>query len=114
METKRVGILGGAGWPSTLDYYRLLNTYYGEIRGEGHSLDLVIRSIDIIVVRDLYEQGDIKGALKIVNEAIKDCELAGAQFLALACNSLHVFMPEIQRETKWLLPKKIKRRRSRA
>lgn len=93
---KRLGLIGGSGWPSTLEYYRLLNTYYGEMRGQSHAMDMVIRSIDFEIFRELLEDGQRAKAIQMIVDGINDCERAGAQFFSFSANGLHRFLTEIE------------------
>ncbi|MGE0529085.1 MAG: aspartate/glutamate racemase family protein [Bdellovibrionales bacterium] len=93
---KRLGLIGGSGWPSTLEYYRLLNTYFGERRGGGHALDFVLRNLDFEVFRELLDQGQKPKAVRMLIEGALDCKKAGATFLAFSANGLHRFWPEMK------------------
>jgi aspartate racemase len=92
---KRLGMIGGSGWPSTLEYYRLLNTYYGEVRGPAHALDLVLRNLDFEIFRELLANGKRDQALAMLVQAAADCKNAGADFLIFTANGLHRFLDEL-------------------
>jgi aspartate racemase len=92
---KRLGMIGGSGWPSTLEYYRLLNTYYGEVRGPAHALDLVLRNLDFEIFRELLINGKRDRALAMLAQAASDCRNAGADFLIFTANGLHRFLDEL-------------------
>lgn len=92
---KRPGLIGGTGWPSTLEYYRLLNIYYGEATTPGHSLDLVLRSLDFEIFRQHMANDRKEAALKMLSDSIQDCEKAGADFLVFTANGLHRFLDEL-------------------
>lgn len=93
---KRLGLIGGSGWPSTLEYYRLLNTYFGERHGSAHALDMVLRNLDFEIFRGHLNNGLCDDAVKMLVDGAHDCKKAGAQFLAFAANGLHRFLPEIE------------------
>lgn len=92
---KRLGLIGGSGWPSTLEYYRLLNTYHGQRVGEDHAMDMVIRNLDFGVFSRLLNQGDKNSAVAMLVDGIRDCERAGAEFFSFSANGLHRFMDEV-------------------
>lgn len=43
---KTIGLLGGTSWPSTIEYYRILNELAQETLGGFHSASILLRSID--------------------------------------------------------------------
>lgn len=93
---KRLGLIGGSGWPSTLEYYRLLNTYYGEIKGSAHAMDMVVRNMDFEVFRELLGGGRRDAAVQMLVDGINDCEKAGADFFSFSANGLHRFLDEVE------------------
>ena len=95
---KRLGMIGGSGWPSTLEYYRLLNTYYCEAKGPSRALDLVLRNLDFEIFRNLLSEGKRNQALQMLVQGAADCKKAGAEFLIFTANGLHSFLDEIERD----------------
>jgi aspartate racemase len=51
---KTIGLLGGTSWPSTIEYYRLLNELAQEKLGGFHSASLLLRSIDYHEIKSRY------------------------------------------------------------
>ena len=54
---ERIGLLGGMSWPSTIEYYRLLNEKAQAHLGEGHSARLLLSSMDYFEIRQHYPNG---------------------------------------------------------
>ncbi|MBB1269902.1 aspartate/glutamate racemase family protein [Shewanella sp. SR44-3] len=54
---ERIGLLGGTSWPSTIEYYRLLNEKAQAHFGEGHSARLLLSSMDYFEIRQHYPEG---------------------------------------------------------
>jgi len=52
---KRIGLLGGTSWPSTILYYRLLNEMVAQRLGGNHSADIILRSIDYNTIKSRYQ-----------------------------------------------------------
>jgi aspartate racemase len=95
---KTVGIIGGIGPESTIDYYRSLIALYREQRPDGSSPSIVINSIDqrilhLIVANKLQAMGDC-----LVAEVHKLAR-AGADFGLLAANTPHIVFDYLQRES---------------
>lgn len=85
---KRIGLLGGTSWPSTIEYYRLLNESAARHFGEGHSAKLLLWSIDYFDIK----QHAAKDYLKV--HAVLKRELEALDALNPACivicnNTLH-------------------------
>ncbi len=51
---KTIGLLGGTSWPSTIEYYRILNELAQESLGGFHSASLLLRSIDYHDIKSRY------------------------------------------------------------
>lgn len=51
---KTIGLLGGTSWPSTIEYYRVLNELAQEELGGFHSANLLLRSIDYHDIKSRY------------------------------------------------------------
>jgi hypothetical protein len=68
---KRIGLLGGMSWESSLVYYRLVNEAVRDRLGGLHSADCVLRSVDFAEIEALQRAGDwdAAGAL-LAREAV--------------------------------------------
>lgn len=51
---KTIGLLGGTSWPSTIEYYRILNELVQGRLGGFHSASLLLRSIDYHDIKSRY------------------------------------------------------------
>jgi len=51
---KRIGLLGGTSWPSTIEYYKLLNEKADCHLGCGHSANITLWSIDFFKIKQLF------------------------------------------------------------
>jgi aspartate racemase len=86
---KRIGLIGGTSWVSTLDYYRLLNELTNRRLGKNHSAELLLRSFDFQPLLEMVD--DVEAVEEILAEAAEQLVNAGAQLLALASNTGHKF-----------------------
>ncbi|MDQ2978286.1 MAG: amino acid racemase [Acidobacteriota bacterium] len=86
----KVGIVGGIGPESTIDYYRSIISAYGERRGGGRQPSILINSIDLNTVVDLVTAGDMEGLADFLAGEIRVLAAAGADFAVLAANTPHV------------------------
>jgi aspartate racemase len=93
---KTIGLLGGMSWESTLGYYRAINEGVKNSLGGLHSAKIVMFSVDFQPIEQLQYAGDWKGAAKILSDAAKKIQLAGADFLLICTNTMHKVAPEIE------------------
>ncbi|WP_432065377.1 aspartate/glutamate racemase family protein [Streptomyces sp. C10-9-1] len=84
-----IGLLGGMSWPSTLTYYRALNEGVGRALGGSHSARVVIWSQDYAEVERRQLAGDWDGAGALLAAGARRLEAAGADLVAIACNTMH-------------------------
>lgn len=93
---KTIGLLGGMSWESTTDYYRLINTLVKEQLGGLHSAKIVLYSIDFAEIEVLQQQGDWQQAAQLLTKAAQNIERAGADFLVICTNTMHIVADQIQ------------------
>jgi len=93
---KKVGIIGGVGPVSTLDYYS------GIIKGcmaktnDGNYPEIVINSINMTEALSYISNNDWDALVNILTNAIKDLAGAGAEFAAIASNTPHIVFDKIK------------------
>lgn len=93
---KTIGLIGGMSWESTQTYYRLINEKVRDQLGGLHSARLVLYSVDFAEIEALQHRGDWESTAKILGEAGKALESAGADFLVLCTNTMHKIAPGIE------------------
>ncbi len=85
---KTIGLLGGTSWPSTIDYYRILNEMAQARWGGFHSAKLILRSIDYHEIKRRYADGWdeipalLEEALRALIDSRPDC-------IVICNNTLH-------------------------
>jgi aspartate racemase len=92
---KRIGLIGGMSWESSIEYERIINEEVRRRLGGTHSADLVIRSFNFAIIEQLQEAGDWATAGDLLASAARDLEQCGAQLLVLCTNTMHRVAPEI-------------------
>jgi aspartate racemase len=96
---KRLGLLGGMAWPSTMAAYRLLNEGVQARLGGFHSAPLILWSVDFAEVERLQAAGDWAGAGHILAAAAVALQTAGAEGLLLCTNTMHRVADAIEEAT---------------
>ncbi|PCJ50315.1 MAG: aspartate racemase [Gammaproteobacteria bacterium] len=93
---KTIGLLGGMSWESTVGYYRAINEGVKNSLGGLHSAKIAMVSVDFDPIEKLQHQGDWDETARILSEAAKNIESAGADFLLICTNTMHKVAPQIE------------------
>ena len=96
---KKVGIVGGIGPESTIDYYRFLVARYRECVGDEGYPCIIVNSIDFKSLVDGFVEDDLAGVTDQLVEAVELLARAGADFGLIAANTPHVVFDEVSRRT---------------
>jgi aspartate racemase len=94
---KLIGIVGGIGPESTIDYYRLFISTYRERRPDGGYPPVVINSIDLAKALKLVSSNDLAGLAAYMLEEIRRLARAGATHGLLSSNTPHIVFDDIRR-----------------
>jgi len=86
---KRIGLLGGMSWESSIEYERIINELVRERLGGVHSADLLIRSFDFADIERLQADGQWDVAGQVLADAAVSLERAGAELIVLCTNTMH-------------------------
>jgi len=92
---KTLGMVGGIGPESTVEYYRLLIAGYRERVSDGSYPPLLINSIDVNKLLALVAQGKLRELVEYLLGSLQQLERAGAAFALLASNTPHIVFGEV-------------------
>ena len=92
---RRLGLIGGMTWHSTVDYYRLINEGVHARLGGAHSADLLLLSVDFGPVEDMQGRGDWVALGRLMAGAARSLETAGAKALVICANTMHRLADDI-------------------
>ncbi|MGW8265597.1 MAG: aspartate/glutamate racemase family protein [Longimicrobiales bacterium] len=93
---KTIGLLGGMSWESTVPYFQVLNREVGRRLGGLHSARIVLLSVDFQEIETLQHQGRWGELGEILSREARIIEEAGADFLVLCTNTMHLVAPAIE------------------
>jgi len=93
---KKIGLLGGMSWESTVIYYQQLNRIARDRLGGLHSADLLLWSFDFAEIERYQSEGDWDGVTKIMIDAARSLEKGGAECLLICTNTMHKMASEVQ------------------
>jgi aspartate racemase len=92
---KTLGIIGGLGPESTLDYYQRIIALYRERMRDGNYPEFIIVSVDLRKGLDFMDANDLSGMGDFLLEAIGKLSQAGAEFGIISANTPHIVFDKI-------------------
>ena len=96
---KTIGMIGGVSTEATLIYYKTINAKVRERLGGYHSAEMRIHSVNFDDYNGAHETRDWPFIRAGFDQAAKGLKGAGADFLVLACNTLHTVADAIEGAT---------------
>ncbi len=93
---KTMGLLGGMSWESSLEYYRIINETTRLRLGGLHSAPCILVSVDFAEIEVLQQEERWSEAADRLAEAGRSLERAGADFVVLCTNTMHLVADELQ------------------
>jgi len=92
---KTLGIIGGLGPESTIDYYGKIIALYRERTGDGSYPQFIINSINLKKGLDFMETSNLAGMAEYLLEEISKLAQAGATFGLISANTPHIVFDEV-------------------
>lgn len=93
---RRLGLLGGITWHSSLDYERRLNEGVNAALGGSSSADLVVRSYDFQQIADAQKAGDWAGLGEQFAADAVGLQNMGAEAILICANTMHLVAPAVE------------------
>jgi len=95
---KIIGMIGGTGWISTAQYYRILNEETNKRLGGLNSAKIILHSFNYGEIDKLNRADDNAGVYKLVLDAAKILKASSVDCLMLCANTLHQYVDDLQEE----------------
>ena len=92
---KTLGMIGGVGPESTIDYYKNIIAMYRERQRDGSYPQFVINSIDLKKGIDFMNANNLAGMANYLLEEIMKLPRAGVDFGIIAANTPHIVFDDI-------------------
>jgi aspartate racemase len=96
---KTIGIIGGLGPESTIDYYRRLLATHRRLRPEEGAPAIVITSLDVKKGLAMIAANALDELTEYLLEELKRLARAGAECGLLSANTPHIVFDEVQRRS---------------
>ena len=93
---KTLGIVGGIGPESTIEYYRFILEGYRARVPDGSAPHLIIDSIDVNRAIAMLDRNDLAALTDYLAGSIERLVRAGAEVALLAANTPHIVFDEVQ------------------
>jgi len=94
---KKVGILGGMGPEATAQFYLEIVRIFQQRYGAKYDSDYPEMIILNLPLSDVVEEkGSAEQIIKLLQQGVKKLEQAGADFIAIPCNTVMTFLPQMQ------------------
>jgi aspartate racemase len=93
---KTLGIIGGIGPESTIDYYRAIIAAYRDRRKDGAYPSIILNSINLKKMLDLMAANELATVADLLSAEVGRLARAGADFALLASNTPHIVFDQVQ------------------
>lgn len=95
---KTIGLIGGTGWVSSVEYYRLINEGVNAKLGGQEFARSILYSLNYGDIVRLAEARDDEAIYKLLKDAAVKLVNSGARCLALCANTAHLYYDRLQSE----------------
>jgi len=92
-------MIGGTGWTSTLEYYRIINQETNRRLGGLNSAKIILSSFNYSEIDVLNKKDDHAGVYKLVLDSAQKLKGASVDLLILCANTLHQYVDALEIET---------------
>jgi aspartate racemase len=96
---QKVGIVGGMGPESTVDYYQSIISKFQEKIGSKEDLpELFINSINMYKMFNLLMNGQTEELINYLAEAVQNMKNIGCDFVVMSANTPHIVFEQVQQK----------------
>ena len=96
---KTIGLVGGTGWISSAEYYRIINEEINRRSGGLEFARCILYSLNYAEIDAFNKQNDKEGVYHLILDASMKLAGSGADFIILCANTLHQFVDRLEQET---------------
>jgi aspartate racemase len=96
---KSLGIIGGIGPESTIEYYRSIIASYRRQRPDCSAPSIILNSISVQKLLAMMNRDDLPAVIDYLVPEVKRLAAAGADFALIAANTPHIVFDEVQQRS---------------
>ena len=96
----RIGIIGGIGPETTVEYYRRILALYRQRNPDGSAPYIIINSLDMKKPLDMLTASKLEELVTFLSEEVERLARAGAAFAVVAANTPHLVFDAIARRSR--------------
>lgn len=93
---KKIGLVGGISWTSTIDYYRSINEGVNEQLGRLNFAEMIVYSLNYHDYEKNDTNDDQDASFKLLEQAARQLKNSGADAIVLGANTAHMFAELIE------------------
>ncbi|MEN2400935.1 aspartate/glutamate racemase family protein [Flavobacterium sp. MC2016-06] len=97
---KKLGLVGGISWVSTIDYYKFINEGINEKLGGLNFAECLVYSLNFNEFQKNNANGDWNATFELLLNACKSLENGGADAIVLCANTAHAVSDQLEKEIK--------------
>jgi aspartate racemase len=95
---KTIGLVGGTGWISTAEYYRIINEEINRRLGGMEFARCALFSVNFGDIQRFNDKRETEGIYAIMLDAAKNLEHIGVDCILLCANTMHMHADRIEKE----------------
>jgi len=95
---KTIGLVGGTGWISTVEYYRIINEETNKRLGGLEFARCVLYSVNFGDIQRFNEKRETEGIFSLMLGAARKLETVGVDCILLCANTMHMHADRIEKE----------------
>jgi aspartate racemase len=92
---KTIGLIGGMSWESSAVYYNIINRKVRDVLGGFHCAKSIMVTVEFAEIQRLQHDEDWNALEQIMVKSARQLEAAGADFVILCTNTMHLCSPAI-------------------
>jgi len=97
---KKIGLVGGISWVSTIDYYRYINEAVNEKLGGLNFAECMIYSLNFDDFQRNNAAGNWDATFELITEACESLKKGGAEAIILCANTAHAVAERVEEKVK--------------
>lgn len=95
---KKIGLVGGISWVSTIDYYRFINEGINDKLGGLNFAECIIYSLNFDDFQRNNTANNWDVTFELITNACKSLEKSGAEAIVLCANTAHAVVERVEKE----------------